>query len=62
MTYTTENIIAMGFPAGDLSSGLFGYFVNLVDPVVHTFCIGRSRGGVHILVPKDMILWDGYLI
>ncbi|KAL2499639.1 PTEN 2 [Abeliophyllum distichum] len=26
MTYITENIIAMGFPAGDLSSGLFGYF------------------------------------
>jgi phosphatidylinositol-3,4,5-trisphosphate 3-phosphatase and dual-specificity protein phosphatase PTEN len=25
MTYITENIIAMGFPAGDLSSGLFGY-------------------------------------
>ncbi|XP_047049825.1 phosphatidylinositol 3,4,5-trisphosphate 3-phosphatase and protein-tyrosine-phosphatase PTEN2A-like [Lolium rigidum] len=26
MTYITENIIAMGFPAGDLSSGFFGYF------------------------------------
>ncbi|CAA3028777.1 Phosphatidylinositol 3,4,5-trisphosphate 3-phosphatase and dual-specificity protein phosphatase PTEN [Olea europaea subsp. europaea] len=26
MIYITENIIAMGFPAGDLSSGLFGYF------------------------------------
>ncbi|XP_059457111.1 phosphatidylinositol 3,4,5-trisphosphate 3-phosphatase and protein-tyrosine-phosphatase PTEN2A-like isoform X2 [Corylus avellana] len=26
MTYITENIIAMGFPAGDISSGLFGYF------------------------------------
>ena len=26
MTYITENIIAMGFPAGDLSSGIFGYF------------------------------------
>ncbi|CAN6243016.1 unnamed protein product [Urochloa humidicola] len=26
MTYIAENIIAMGFPAGDLSSGLFGYF------------------------------------
>lgn len=25
LTYITENIIAMGFPAGDLSSGLFGY-------------------------------------
>ncbi|GFQ02821.1 phosphatidylinositol 3 4 5-trisphosphate 3-phosphatase and dual-specificity protein phosphatase pten [Phtheirospermum japonicum] len=29
MTYITENIIAMGFPAGDLSSGLFGYFEGL---------------------------------
>lgn len=26
MTYITENIIAMGFPAGDISSGIFGYF------------------------------------
>ncbi|XWS45222.1 hypothetical protein CRYUN_Cryun15aG0117700 [Craigia yunnanensis] len=26
MTYITENIIAVGFPAGDLSSGLFGFF------------------------------------
>jgi hypothetical protein len=25
MTYITENIIVMGFPAGDLSLGLFGY-------------------------------------
>ncbi|GAB4838719.1 Phosphatidylinositol 3,4,5-trisphosphate 3-phosphatase and protein-tyrosine-phosphatase pten2a [Ancistrocladus abbreviatus] len=25
MTYITENIIAMGFPAADLSSGFFGY-------------------------------------
>ncbi|KAL5707054.1 hypothetical protein ACHQM5_025150 [Ranunculus cassubicifolius] len=25
LTYITDNIIAMGFPAGDISSGLFGY-------------------------------------
>ncbi|XP_047341561.1 LOW QUALITY PROTEIN: phosphatidylinositol 3,4,5-trisphosphate 3-phosphatase and protein-tyrosine-phosphatase PTEN2A-like [Impatiens glandulifera] len=25
LTYITENIIAMGFPAGDMSSGIFGY-------------------------------------
>jgi len=25
MTYITENILAMGFPAGDMSSGFFGY-------------------------------------
>ncbi|ESR39213.1 hypothetical protein CICLE_v10025539mg [Citrus x clementina] len=29
MTYITENIIAMGFPAGDISSGFFGYFEGL---------------------------------
>ncbi|VVB05118.1 unnamed protein product [Arabis nemorensis] len=29
MTYITENIIAMGFPAGDISSGLFGFFEGL---------------------------------
>ncbi|XP_077253951.1 phosphatidylinositol 3,4,5-trisphosphate 3-phosphatase and protein-tyrosine-phosphatase PTEN2A-like [Tasmannia lanceolata] len=29
MTYITENIIAMGFPAGDMSSGFFGYFEGL---------------------------------
>ncbi|XP_071702243.1 phosphatidylinositol 3,4,5-trisphosphate 3-phosphatase and protein-tyrosine-phosphatase PTEN2A-like [Rutidosis leptorrhynchoides] len=26
LTYITDNVIAMGFPAGDMSSGLFGYF------------------------------------
>lgn len=34
MTYITENIIAMGFPAGDISSGLFGYIevnISFVD-------------------------------
>ncbi|XP_010555987.1 PREDICTED: phosphatidylinositol 3,4,5-trisphosphate 3-phosphatase and protein-tyrosine-phosphatase PTEN2A [Tarenaya hassleriana] len=25
LTYITENVIAMGFPAGDMSSGFFGY-------------------------------------
>jgi phosphatidylinositol-3,4,5-trisphosphate 3-phosphatase/dual-specificity protein phosphatase PTEN len=25
MTYITENIISMGFPGGDLSSGIVGY-------------------------------------
>lgn len=25
LTYITENIIAMGFPAGDMSSGFFGF-------------------------------------
>lgn len=48
MTYITENIIAMGFPAGDKSSGIFGfvevgyyvevgYFVNLCARLIwHT--------------------------
>jgi len=31
MAYITENIIAMGFPAGDKSSGLLG-FVEVVPP------------------------------
>ncbi|KAI7739285.1 hypothetical protein M8C21_017515 [Ambrosia artemisiifolia] len=26
LTYINDNIIAMGFPAGDMSSGIFGYF------------------------------------
>ncbi|QDP16921.2 hypothetical protein Tsubulata_070016 [Turnera subulata] len=29
MAYITENVIAMGFPAGDLSSGIFGFFEGL---------------------------------
>lgn len=29
LTYITENIIAMGFPAGDISSGIFGYVEGL---------------------------------
>lgn len=29
MTYITENVIAMGFPAGDMSSGFFGYVEGL---------------------------------
>ncbi|XP_027078309.1 phosphatidylinositol 3,4,5-trisphosphate 3-phosphatase and protein-tyrosine-phosphatase PTEN2A-like isoform X2 [Coffea arabica] len=29
MTYITENIIAMGFPAGDMSSGFFGFVEGL---------------------------------
>lgn len=31
MAYITENIIAMGFPAGDKSSGLLGY-VEVLQP------------------------------
>lgn len=31
MTYITENIIAMGFPAGDISSGFFGYFEVIIS-------------------------------
>ncbi|XVF61240.1 hypothetical protein PTKIN_Ptkin08bG0114200 [Pterospermum kingtungense] len=41
MTYITENIIAMGFPAGDLSSGLFGYlegfYRNHMEEVIKFF-------------------------
>ncbi|GAB2282648.1 Phosphatidylinositol 3,4,5-trisphosphate 3-phosphatase and protein-tyrosine-phosphatase pten2a [Dionaea muscipula] len=41
MTYITENIIAMGFPAGDMSSGFFGYvegfYRNHMDEVIMFF-------------------------
>ncbi|WCJ31264.1 Phosphatidylinositol 3 4 5-trisphosphate 3-phosphatase and protein-tyrosine-phosphatase PTEN2A [Euphorbia peplus] len=39
LTYITENIIAMGFPAGDLSSGILGFFEgfyrNHMDEVIN---------------------------
>ncbi|XP_031495389.1 phosphatidylinositol 3,4,5-trisphosphate 3-phosphatase and protein-tyrosine-phosphatase PTEN2A-like [Nymphaea colorata] len=41
MTYITENIIAMGFPAGDISSGIFGYvegfYRNHMEEVINFF-------------------------
>ncbi|KAL5181543.1 Phosphatidylinositol 3,4,5-trisphosphate 3-phosphatase and protein-tyrosine-phosphatase PTEN2A [Glycine soja] len=41
MTYITENIIAMGFPGGDFSSGIFGYiegfYRNHMDEVIKFF-------------------------
>ncbi|XP_045812250.1 phosphatidylinositol 3,4,5-trisphosphate 3-phosphatase and protein-tyrosine-phosphatase PTEN2A-like [Trifolium pratense] len=41
MTYITENIIAMGFPGGDLSSGIVGYiegfYRNHMDEVIKFF-------------------------
>ncbi|KAM7507129.1 hypothetical protein LguiA_017582 [Lonicera macranthoides] len=41
MTYITENIIAMGFPAGDLSSGFFGFvegfYRNHMEEVIKFF-------------------------
>lgn len=41
MTYITENIIAMGFPAGDMSSGFFGYvegfYRNHMEEVIQFF-------------------------
>ncbi|GMJ12841.1 PTEN 2, phosphatase and TENsin homolog deleted on chromosome ten 2A [Hibiscus trionum] len=41
MTYITENIIAMGFPAGDMSSGFFGYvegfYRNHMEEVIRFF-------------------------
>lgn len=41
MTYITENIIAMGFPAGDLSSGFFGY-VEVSKNFAHVMTFYRS--------------------
>ncbi|RDX90278.1 Phosphatidylinositol 3,4,5-trisphosphate 3-phosphatase and protein-tyrosine-phosphatase PTEN2A [Mucuna pruriens] len=41
MTYITENIIAMGFPGGDFSSGIFGYiegfYRNHMEEVIKFF-------------------------
>ncbi|KAL2621268.1 hypothetical protein R1flu_001473 [Riccia fluitans] len=41
MAYITENIIAMGFPAGDMSSGFFGYmegfYRNHMEEVIKFF-------------------------
>ncbi|KAK7252806.1 hypothetical protein RIF29_37021 [Crotalaria pallida] len=41
MTYITENIIAMGFPGGDFSSGVFGYiegfYRNHMEEVIRFF-------------------------
>ncbi|XP_031128393.1 phosphatidylinositol 3,4,5-trisphosphate 3-phosphatase and protein-tyrosine-phosphatase PTEN2A-like [Ipomoea triloba] len=41
LTYITENIIAMGFPAGDMSSGFFGYvegfYRNHMEEVIKFF-------------------------
>ncbi|KAL4179604.1 hypothetical protein AMTRI_Chr13g88170 [Amborella trichopoda] len=41
MTYITENVIAMGFPAGDLSSGILGYvegfYRNHMEEVIKFF-------------------------
>ncbi|KAI8535053.1 hypothetical protein RHMOL_Rhmol10G0145100 [Rhododendron molle] len=41
MTYITENVIAMGFPAGDMSSGFFGYvegfYRNHMEEVIKFF-------------------------
>ncbi|XWS33566.1 hypothetical protein CRYUN_Cryun22dG0094300 [Craigia yunnanensis] len=47
MTYITENIIAMGFPAGDLSSGLLGFFEgfyrNRMEEVIKFFETHHKR-------------------
>ncbi|KAK4766796.1 hypothetical protein SAY87_008438 [Trapa incisa] len=41
LTYITDNIIAMGFPAGDISSGIFGYiegfYRNHMEEVIRFF-------------------------
>jgi phosphatidylinositol-3,4,5-trisphosphate 3-phosphatase/dual-specificity protein phosphatase PTEN len=41
MAYITENIIAMGFPAGDISSGILGYvegfYRNHMEEVIKFF-------------------------
>ncbi|KAG6421682.1 hypothetical protein SASPL_118239 [Salvia splendens] len=59
MTYITENIIAMGFPAGDLSSGLFGYFEgfyrNHMEEVIKFFETHHKCGLIMSPVPRENI-------
>lgn len=50
MTYITESIIAMGFPAGDMSSGFFGYF-EVRKYIMVLFSVKRDFFFGHIL-PK----------
>ncbi|WVY95931.1 hypothetical protein V8G54_028082 [Vigna mungo] len=53
MTYITENIIAMGFPAGDMSSGFFGYvegfYRNHMEEVIKFFETHHKVGNLFAL-------------
>lgn len=59
MTYITENIIAMGFPGGDLSSGLFGYIEVYLDtqPVL-TLMLNQSSDIIQL--SKGRIVLQGF--
>ncbi|KAJ4819881.1 hypothetical protein LUZ62_032447 [Rhynchospora pubera] len=65
MTYITENIIAMGFPAGDLSSGLFGYiegfYRNHMEEVIRFF-ESRHKGKYKVYNLCSERLYDASLL
>ncbi|GAQ79654.1 Phosphoinositide 3-Phosphatase [Klebsormidium nitens] len=64
LSYITENIIAMGFPAGDLSSGLFGYvegfYRNHMEEVVR-FLDAHHKGKCKIFNLCSERLYDSAL-
>jgi hypothetical protein len=62
MAYITENIIAMGFPAGDKSSGLLGYvevlgtcvfceWISLCVLRAFVLCVGVARVSFVVVFP-----------
>ncbi|KAJ6831629.1 phosphatidylinositol 3,4,5-trisphosphate 3-phosphatase and protein-tyrosine-phosphatase PTEN2A [Iris pallida] len=65
MTYITENIIAMGFPAGDLSSGFFGYvegfYRNHMEEVIKFFET-RHKGKYKVYNLCSERLYDASLL
>ncbi|THG04451.1 hypothetical protein TEA_008220 [Camellia sinensis var. sinensis] len=60
MTYITENIIAMGFPAGDMSSGFFGFvegfYRNHMEEVIKFFETHHKPEDFWIRAPKKGIV------
>eukprot|EP00249_Psilotum_nudum_P024191 c29118_g1_i1 orf=918-2966(-) len=64
MTYITENIIAMGFPAGDISSGILGYvegfYRNHMEEVIKFF-ESRHKGKYKVYNLCSERLYDASL-
>lgn len=65
MTYVTENIIAMGFPAGDMSSGFFGYiegfYRNHMEEVI-SFLESHHKGKYKVYNLCSERLYDASLL
>ncbi|KAL9231729.1 hypothetical protein vseg_006918 [Gypsophila vaccaria] len=64
LTYITENILAMGFPAGDMSSGFFGYveglYRNHMEEVI-SFLESRHKGKYKVYNLCSERLYDASL-